>query len=74
MPLPTVNEMVPPEPAVDAPEPIPTAPLLPQLDVPELNVIIPLVPDVPALALRIRIAPLDVAVPSPVVIEIDPPE
>jgi hypothetical protein len=48
-------------------------PVAPELDVPELNVITPLTPAVPAFALRTVIAPLVVAVPSPVVIEIEPP-
>jgi hypothetical protein len=47
--------------------------VLPELDVPELNVSAPLKPAVPAFAVRIEIAPLVVAVPSPVVIETEPP-
>ena len=46
---------------------------VPELDVPELKVITPLDPDVPALAVRTVTAPLVVAAPSPVVIEIKPP-
>ena len=73
VPLPTVIVIEPPVPAVAAPEPIQTVPVVPSLDVPELNVITPLTPEVPALAVRIVIVPLVVAVPSPVVIEIEPP-
>jgi hypothetical protein len=64
---------LPPVPAVAAPLPIAIAPVLPELDVPELNVSAPLKPAVPAFAVRIVIAPLVVAVPSPVVIETEPP-
>ena len=60
-------------PPVAAPEPIEIEPLLPELDVPELNVITPLTPDEPAFAVRIVMAPLVDSVPSPVVIEIEPP-
>jgi len=48
-------------------------PVAPELDVPELNVITPLTPDEPAFAVRIVMAPLVDSVPSPVVIEIEPP-
>ena len=73
VPLPTVIVIEPPVPAVAAPEPIQTVPVVPELDVPELNVSTPLTPDEPALAVRIVMAPLVDSVPSPVVIEIDPP-
>ena len=64
---------MPPVPAVAAPLPIEIVPVLPELEVPELNTITPLTPDEPAFAVRTVIAPLVVAVPSPVVIEIEPP-
>ena len=64
---------MPPVPAVAAPLPIEIVPVLPELAVPELNVITPLTPDEPALAVRIVMAPLVDSVPSPVVIEIEPP-
>ena len=73
VPLPTVMVIEPPVPAVAAPLPIQTVPVVPELDVPELNVITPLTPDEPAFAVRIVMAPLVDSVPSPVVIEIEPP-
>mgnify|MGYP006165252697 CR=1 FL=1 len=73
VPLPTVIVTEPPVPAVAAPVPIKKRPLVPELAVPELNTKVPLTPADPAFADRTRIAPLDVAVPSPVVIEINPP-
>ena len=45
----------------------------PVLEVPEVKLKRPLAPAVPAFAVRIVIFPLVVAVPSPVVIEIEPP-
>ena len=73
VPLPTVIVIEPPVPAVAAPEPMEIVPVAPGLDVPELNVITPLTPDEPALAVRTVMAPLVDSVPSPVVIEIEPP-
>ena len=60
-------------PAVAAPEPIEIVPVVPELDVPELKVMTPLTPDEPAFAVRIVMAPLVDSVPSPVVIDIEPP-
>ena len=73
VPLPTVIVIEPPVPAVAAPDPIQTVPVVPELEVPELNVSAPLAPIVPAFAVRTTIRPLVVAVPSPVVIETEPP-
>merc|ERR1719482_517541 len=50
---------------VTALEPIMMAPLLPLTDVPVLKISMPLTPEVPELIDRIVMAPLDVAVPSP---------
>ena len=60
-------------PDVAVPEPIEIDPLVPLVVVPDENDNAPLTPDVPAFALAIVIAPLDVAVPAPLVIVIAPP-
>ena len=52
-------------PPMAAPEPSETEPDEPELDAPELKVSKPLTPAVPALAVWIVMAPLDVAAPSP---------
>ena len=73
MPLPTVIVTEPPVPAVAAPVPSEKLPLVPELAVPELKTKAPLTPTNPAFADRTKIAPLVVAMPAPVVIEIKPP-
>jgi hypothetical protein len=50
-----------------------TEPLLPALAVPELKNKVPLAPEEPPLVLRILMTPLVVAVPSPDVMNNDPP-
>jgi hypothetical protein len=50
-----------------------TEPLVPLLDVPELKTSTPLTPVSPALADATVIAPLDVAIPSPLVTPMEPP-
>jgi hypothetical protein len=60
-------------PPVAPPLPIEIDPLLPDDVVPELKLNTPLTPAVPAFALRITIAPLDVSTPIPEVISIHPP-
>ena len=66
VPLPMLTSTMPARPAVAAPEPSISAPLLPSTEVPELKTSAPLTPEVPELIDRIVMAPLDVAVPSPV--------
>ena len=50
-----------------------TLPLVPELVVPDLNDMAPLTPFVPALDDPTTTAPLDVAVPAPVVSDTAPP-
>jgi len=66
VPLPTVTEIDPPRPAVAAPVPSQICPELPLLDEPELKIKTPETPFTPEFAVRKVIAPLVVAVPSPV--------
>jgi hypothetical protein len=63
----------PPVPPEDAPDPIDTDPVVPELDVPELKLSRPLTPAAPAFAVLIVTAPLVVAVPKPLVRPRAPP-
>jgi hypothetical protein len=64
----------PPVPAaIAAPDPIEIEPVVPELDVPELNWRRPLTPFVPALEVRMLMAPLVVALLSPLVTPTAPP-
>merc|ERR1719453_1103012 len=65
--------IAPPVPPVAAPDAIEIEPLVPELVVPELKTNRPLTPFAPAFAVLIVIAPLVVAVPSPVLMSIWPP-
>ena len=65
VPLPTLTNTMPARPAVAAPVPISIAPLLPDTAVPLLKTSMPLTPLVPELMERMAMAPLEVAVPSP---------
>ena len=73
MPLPTVILKAPDFPPVAAPVPMEIEPELPELDVPELNTSTPLTPVAPAFALRIVIAPLELATPAPELTPTAPP-
>jgi hypothetical protein len=65
--------IIPPLPAVAAPVPIEIDPVVPELDVPELKTSTPLVPSSPALTVLTVIAPLVLAMLSPVCTPIAPP-
>ena len=65
--------MFPPLPFVAEPVDIAINPLVPQLAVPDVNFKNPLIPKVPASMDRTTTPPLDVAVPTPVESEIEPP-
>jgi hypothetical protein len=73
LPVPTVMLTAPALPPTAAPEPTRIEPLDPELVVPELNDSRPLTPFVPALDVRIVMAPLDVLTPSPLVTPMAPP-
>ena len=62
---PTSMMMSPPSPPVEAPVTIDIAPEAPDVVTPVINVKLPLTPLVPELAVRMTIAPLDLAVPVP---------
>jgi hypothetical protein len=73
MPLPTVMLMAPPLPPVAESEPMETDPVVPLLDVPELKTSTPLTPVSPAFADLTVTAPLELAIPRPLVTPIAPP-
>ena len=73
VPLPTVMLKAPPLPPVDAPDPIEMEPVDPELEVPELNTNRPLRPLVPAFDERMLMAPLEVAIPWPLMTPTAPP-
>jgi hypothetical protein len=74
-PDPTVKLSRPARPVTcfDSPEPIFIAPVFPEDAVPELKTSMPLNPRIPAFAVRTKIDPLDVAVPSPALSVMTPP-
>ena len=73
VPLPTVTATLPPVPPVAEPDPMPSGPELPPFDVPEENDIAPDPPAAPEFADLMTRAPDEVAVPSPLDMNITPP-
>ena len=73
VPLPTFTPNDPAHPDDEAPEPNKIAPLFPEREEPELKTRDPLSPPTPLFAVRMRMMPLLVAVPSPLRTEMDPP-
>jgi hypothetical protein len=71
LPVPSVNE--PLLPLVDVPDPTLIEPLPPELALPVLRINTPLCPLCPAFEVAIKIDPLDVFVPYPLVIDTLPP-
>jgi hypothetical protein len=66
--------IAPPLPAIAAPEPIDTDPVVPELEVPELNTNTPLTPLAPAFEVLMSMAPDVLELPTAPVIPIAPPE
>ena len=73
-PLPTDTYTAPPRPFTPSPDPRYKPPLFPLVDAPVLNMIKPLTPDVPALLVRNSNAPLDIALPYPLINDTRPPD
>ena len=73
VPLPTLTVTAPPRPAVATPDATNTPPLFPDTADPELNTRHPLTPESPLFADITHTLPLDVAVPSPLVMRKTPP-